>query len=202
MDGRQIITIHDTKVDRVLLEKRPIGRCVMEQCQASCCTAGVWVFSTEVVDIRRHTDLIRPHLSPERRDPAGWFDGVVQNEPDHPLGGTAEGTVVLPDATHPAGRSCVFLRQDRQCALQAAGLAAGEHPWRFKPFWCALHPLEFDAGVLQLADSNPVFQSGGSCSRPQPDPVPVYRLFEDEVTLALGPAGFAELDAIARAEPS
>ena len=198
MGGREIIMIQGTKVDPVLLEPRSIGRCVLDECHAACCTEGVYVFSSEVSDVRRHADLIGPHLEPGRRDPAGWFDGETIEETDHPLGGTAEGTVVYPDGTHPAGRSCVFLRSDKRCGLQVAGVAAGEHPWRFKPFWCALHPLEFDCGVLTLAEDSAVYQSGGSCNRPQPGhAIPIFRLFEEEVTLALGTAGFAELEAIA-----
>lgn len=199
MDDDTVLIIGGTKVDPVLLESRAISRCELEECQAACCTEGVYIFRSETDDIRRHAGLIQPHVRPEHRDPETWFDGEVIEETDHPMGGTAEGSAVFPDSTHPAGRSCVFLRPDKRCALQAAGIAEGEHPWRFKPFWCALHPLEFDAGVLTFAEDNAVFRSGGSCSRPQPVSVPIFRLYQEEVTLALGLAGFAELEAIAAA---
>ena len=53
---------------------------------------------------------------------------------------------------HPMGANCIFLRPDRRCGLQAASIAAGEHPWRWKPFYCALHPITFDGCVVKLCE--------------------------------------------------
>lgn len=188
-----------TPVDQVLLEVRRTRGCGFGECDAMCCINGVYVFTEEVDDLLEHQELIKPHLSPGRRDVSTWFDGIVITETDHPAGGTAQGTVVMPDETHPAGQSCVFLRPDRACGLQVAGRAAGEDDWRFKPLWCAMHPLVFDEGVLTVADDNPVSLAGGHCSRPDPESdVPLYRVYEAEARLALGDAGFEALDVIAR----
>jgi hypothetical protein len=155
----------------------------------------VYVFSEEVAGILESQGRIKPHLSPDRRDASGWFDGVVIEETDHPAGGTAQSTIVMPDETHPAGQSCVFLRPDRACALQSATRPDGRH---FKPFWCALHPLVFDAGVLTMADDSPVAVAGGHCSRPDPESdLPLYRVYEAETRLALGDACYEALDALA-----
>jgi hypothetical protein len=68
--------------------------------------------------------------------------------------------------------------------------AGGEHPWRFKPFYYALHPITFDKRVLKLAEQNELYLEGGSCNRPDPAAlIPVYKLFEMEMKLALGEAG-------------
>ncbi len=76
-------------------------------------------------------------------------------------------------------------------------VAGGGHPWRFKPFYCALHPITFDAGIVVLAEGNELYVDGGSCNRPNAGAlIPVYKLFEMEMKLALGETGYAELEAI------
>jgi hypothetical protein len=192
----QTLRLKGVDVDTSLLETRPIRRCRIEECQAKCCGFGVYISTKQVEDIRAHTELIKPHLPPERRDPAGWFDDQLETDEDHPDGGQIMGTNLVDDPTHPDGNCCVFLRPDRKCALQVAGMAAGEHPWRFKPFYCALHPLTFEKKVVKLDTDNWVYQNGGDCQRPAPEaPVPVYRLFELELKLAVGEEGYAELAA-------
>ena len=53
--------------------------------------------------------------------------------------------------------------------------------------------------VVRLDNDNPLYTAGGDCQRPAPEaPIPVYQLFEAEVKLALGEAGYAELEAGAR----
>ena len=183
-----------------LLEARPIRRCNLDECQAHCCGWGVSIQTKQVDDILAHQELIKPHLPLERRDAAKWFDGELEPEEDHPDGGMVNSTSVVEDPTHPTGHNCIFLRPDRKCALQVAGIAAGEHPWRFKPFYCALHPITFDTHVIQLDQENELYVEGGSCNRPDPgNVIPLYQLFDLEMKLAIGEEGYAELDALARA---
>lgn len=191
--------INAIAVDARLLETRPVRRCTIDDCQAYCCTGGVYIATHEAEAVLAHQELIQPHLPPERRDPALWFDGEVLPDDDHPRGGLVTGTRVLPDPSHPVGESCVFLRPDRKCALQAAGLAAGEHPWRFKPFYCALHPLVYEDKRLILSEASEMYLEGGSCNRPHAGAaIPLYELFDDELVLALGEAGYALLKAQAQ----
>ena len=193
------LTINGAAVHPHLLETRPIRRCRIEECQAHCCGLGVAINVRQAEDILAHKDLILPHLTPSRRDSAKWFYGTREPEYDHPDGGVLTSTTVVADPTHPTGHNCIFLRPDRKCALQVASIAAGEHPWRFKPFYCAMHPVTFVRRVVKLDDDNPLYTTGGDCQRPAPDaPIPVYQLFEAEVKLALGEAGYAELEAGAR----
>lgn len=50
---------------------------------------------------------------------------------------------------HFADTRCVFALDDGRCSLQALAAARGEHPWRWKPTACWLHPLRLSAeGVL------------------------------------------------------
>jgi hypothetical protein len=193
------LLINGHRIDRGLLEVRPMRRCRVEECQSHCCTGGVYISVRQTEDILAHQRLIQPHLPADRRDPALWFDGAIESDDDHPNGGPVMGTRVLPDASHPVGEGCVFLRPDRKCALQAAGIAAGEHPWRFKPFYCALHPLVYDQHRVMLGEASEMYLDGGHCSRPEPDQaIPLYRLFDWELKLVLGDEGYAQL--CARAE--
>jgi hypothetical protein len=190
------LIINGAAVDRGVLEARPIRRCRIEECQAHCCGGGVALSVQQAEDILAHADLIVPHLPPDRRDPQTWFDWALEPETDHPAGGVLTNTTVVEDSTHPMGTNCIFLRPDRKCALQTAGIAAGEHPWRWKPFYCALHPITFDECVVGLAEHNELYLEGGSCSRPEPGAlIPIYKLFEAEMRLALGDEGYAELEA-------
>jgi hypothetical protein len=196
------LIIDGIAVDAALLEARPVRRCAVAECQSHCCTGGVYISTAQADDILAHRDLIQPHLPYPRRDPDLWFDGSREPDDDHPQGGTVTGTTVLPDPTHPAGQGCVFLRPDRKCALQAAGLAAGEHPWRFKPFYCAMHPLVFVDRRIVLSDDSEIYAEGGSCNRASAGPpVPLYQLFDLELTLALGEGGYKQLQALATRRP-
>ena len=188
-------------VEPGLLEARPMRRCDLAECQSMCCNGGVWIHATQAADILAHQDQIIPHLPLDRRDPALWFDGTEEPDDDYPEAGPCTGTAVVKDPTHPAGQTCIFLTPERLCGLQVAGMAAGEHPWRFKPYYCALHPLGLEAGMLVLVEHSEVFLEGGSCGRPSEDGViPLYQLFDVEAKLRLGEDGYAELDRVARAQ--
>ena len=196
-DDAEPLMIKGRAVDRGLLEARPMRRCHLDECQSHCCTGGVWIHTRQADDLVANQDLIFPHLPPERRDVSQWFDGELERDDDFPEAGPVTGTAVVNDPTHPAGTACIFLRPDRMCGLQAAGIAAGEHPWRFKPFYCALHPLVLDEGELSLAEDSEIYKEGGSCNRPNPgELIPLYELFQAEVKLVLGEDGYAQLRAL------
>ncbi len=187
-------------VDPRLLESRAIGRCRLEECQGRCCAGGVYIHTSQVDDLLAHQALIIPHLPPERQDPRQWFDGVIEPDEDYPEAGHCMGTNVVTDPTHIAGATCIFLVHHR-CALQAASIAAGEHPWRFKPFYCALHPLGLEKGQLALVEDSDIYKDGGNCQRASGDgAIPLYQLFEVETKLVLGEDGYAQLQAIAQGQ--
>jgi hypothetical protein len=199
VDDAEPLMINGRAVHPVLLESRPSSRCRLEECQSYCCNGGVWIHTAQADDILAHQDLIIPHMPPDRRDPSQWFDGLAEPDVDYPEAGPCMGTSVVPDPTHPAGQTCIFLTPERLCALQKAGIAAGEHPWRFKPYYCALHPLGLDEMKLILEEESEIYQEGGSCSRPSGELIPLYQLFDVEAKLVLGEDGYAELDRVAKA---
>jgi hypothetical protein len=195
-ESSDTLIINGIAVDRKLLESRPLRRCELTECQAHCCSCGVYLKVEDARRILDHKEMIQPHLPPERRDPQTWFDWNLEPDHDHPEGGVLASTNVTPDSSHRAGQTCVFLRPDRKCALQVASIAAGERPWHLKPFYCSLYPLVFHEHQLILDDENLVYLEGGTCTRPTcGEPLPLYRMLELEMKLALGDAGYTELEA-------
>lgn len=189
-------------VDRRLLEPQAVARCRVARCEAVCCAHGVFVSLAQAEDIREHRRWIVPHLPRDRADPRLWFGGRRLIEHDHPDGGMAVRTAVVRDPSHPAGCACVFLRPDRKCALQVAGESAGEHPWRLKPFYCALHPITFRRHVVTLEPAvNAAYPLRYDCFRAAATPArPLYQLFRAEMALALGESRLARLDGIVAAD--
>lgn len=190
------LRINGRAVDPAMLEARPMRRCQLEECQSYCCSGGVWIHLRQVDEILAHQALVKAQLPPDRHDASRWFDGSFEPDTDYPEAGDCTGTSVIDDPTHPAGQTCIFLRPDRLCALQAAGMANGDHPWRFKPFYCALHPLVLDDGELSLAEDSEMYLEGGNCNRPSETLIPLFQLFDVETKLVVGEAGYAALEAL------
>jgi len=194
----QPLMINGIQVDPRLLEDRPLRRCQLNECQGYCCGGGVFIREDDMNNVLANADLFQPYLPPERRDPSTWFYEGLDPDNDHPEGGQGSATTTVDDPTHPIETCCVFLRPDRKCALQLAGLEKENKPWHYKPLYCALHPLTYDNKWLMLDDANPMYQIGGSCSRPTENgkTIPFYQLFADEIKLALGESGYQQLDAL------
>ncbi len=183
-----------------LLAREPVQRCDFPRCGGACCVHGVWVDLQEIAAIRQAAALIRPHLPADARS-IPWFQ--EREEPDpHALSGRVRQTTVLPRAEHPLGQACVFWRpQDAKCALQVAAEAQGWHPWRLKPFYCILHPLDLDEqGRITLDDTSALLTTPGSCLRPAAEPQPLVQIFAPELRWFLGETAFRRLLAAAQAE--
>ncbi len=141
----------------------------------------------------QHAELICPHLPASQQDPSGWFSDSEEADP-HSLSGTVRRSTVLPAAGHYGGSACIFLRADHKCALQVAGESAGFHPWRFKPFYCILHPLDFDeTGQITLDESNALAQEPASCLRAADQSTPLLLTFEPELRYLLGDKEYQKL---------
>ena len=168
-------------------------RCTLSECRAACCLHGVWIDRLEAQDIRLNASQIIPYLEPENQDPDDWFD--EREEPDeYALSGWAVHSTVIPDSEHYGETACIFLRRDYKCALQAAAGAAGMHAWRFKPFYCILHPLDLDEeGRITLDETHLMLSEPGSCLRPADHPIPLLETFEPELRYLLGEKGYQRL---------
>lgn len=176
-----------------LLRSEPLQRCCLDECRASCCLYGVWIDQAEWVDIREHADLIIPHMRAGWDDPDRWLDDREEADEFVPSGRVVHSRV-LPDPEHYGGSACVFLRADHRCALQVAGQTAGLHPWRFKPFYCILHPLDLDEqGRITLDETGALLAEPGSCLRPAARSTPLLVTFEPELKYLLGEERFSQL---------
>ena len=167
-------------------------RCRLDECQAACCLHGAWVDRVEIKDILSHESLIAPHMPSEAADPADWFD--QRREPDqYAISGEVGHTMVLPDPDHYGETACIFLRRDYKCALQTAATEAHLHPWRFKPFYCILHPLDLDdQGRITLDDTDLMLSEPGSCLWPASHPLPLIETFAEELRYLLGEKGYCQ----------
>jgi hypothetical protein len=163
-----------------------VARCDWPDCGAACCIYGAWVDKRHAEDILAHAAEISPHMEPEHADPCCWFDGQEEDD-DHALSGKVVHTTILPNPEHYGGTSCIFLRKDMRCALQVAAEYTGQHPWRFKPFYCILHPLDLDdEGFITLDDLEVMLREPASCLRPAAEEVQVRELFTEELGYLLG----------------
>ena len=197
MDGnQQLVRVGNYRVDQRLLEKRPMARCLIEECQAACCSHGVYVDVGDATRIIDEAELIRPHLPADRWDVSTWFEAAISEDSDFPTGYKV-GTNVVQLPRFSSGTRCVFLRDDNRCALQRAAIAQGRHPLDLKPFYCALFPIVLLGDTVLLDDENELFSIGGTCQRASREPVALYKLFKDEMVLALGQEGYDGLSALA-----
>ena len=176
-----------------MLKAEPVQRCKLGQCQAACCLHGAWVDLAEIVDIQNHADLIATHMPENLRASHEWFD-ERQEIDEFSISGEVGHTQVLPDPEHYGGTACIFLRSDFKCALQVAANAAKLHPWRFKPFYCILHPLDLDTeGRITLDQTNFVLNEPGSCLRSAETPIPLIETFAEELHYLLGENRYQQL---------
>lgn len=183
----------DSRINPRLLKSELLRRCRLEECRAACCLHGVWIDALEAQDIRRHAHLISAFMPPGFEDPGTWFD--ERQEPDlRSLSGQVVHSAVLEASWHYGGTACVFLRKDFRCALQAAAEAAGEDAWRFKPYYCILHPLDIDEqGRITLDENEALLDEPGSCLRPAEREIPLLATFEPELRHLLGDRAYQRL---------
>ena len=181
------------RINPRLLESAPLRRCQLDECHAACCLHGAWVDQVEIKDIRSHANMIAPHMPVGVMDPDGWFDERRETDP-HAISGQVGHTTVLSVPDHYGGTACIFLRDDHKCALQTAATQARLHPWRFKPFYCILHPLDLDElGRITLDDTDLMLAEPGSCLRPAQHPNPLIETFAEELRYLLGEKNFQKL---------
>lgn len=177
---------------RLLLRER-MRRCQLGECQAACCLHGVWVDTQEAADILAHASTIAPHMPVENPDDRLWFDQT--REPDEWMpSGEVVHSLILDAPWHYGSTACGFLRRDYKCALQVAADEAGLHPWRFKPFYCVLHPLDIDdQGRITLDETRLLLEEPASCLRPADNGISLLDTFEPELSYFLGNRGFNRL---------
>jgi hypothetical protein len=167
-----------------------IQRCRLEECRGACCLYGAWVDRLEMEDIRANSHLITDWMCAGYQDPESWFDGRQESD-RHALSGEVHHTTVLDDPNHYDGTACIFLREDYKCSLQVAADQSGLHPWRFKPFYCVLHPLDLDEdGRITLDETETLLKEPASCLRPSDRRRSLLEIFEPELRYLVGDLEF------------
>jgi hypothetical protein len=176
-----------------LFKKESVRRCTLDECHAACCLYGVWLDILEAEDLLGHANLIVPHMPENSDNPSDWFENCFEND-EHSASGRVVHSVVRDDEQHYGGTACVFLRKDWKCALQVAADVARMHPWRFKPFYCILHPLDFDdEGRITLDETEIILSEEGSCLRPSKELNPLLQVFQSELEYLLGLKSYQDL---------
>ncbi len=183
--GHGMRHIPELRIDPIVLDGVFDARCSMGNCNGRCCAEGVLVDVAEKENILRHADLIARHLGPDmEHDPARWFDGIQERDPDFPSG-ACEGTATTP-------RGCVFLDSGGLCTLQKAAMAEGMDKYALKPFYCVAFPLTVDGGVLTTED--PDFTNRPQCCSTRPaGALTVFDVCAEELTFMLGERGASAL---------
>ena len=177
---------------RLLLSEK-MQRCRLHTCKGACCLYGVWLDELEAHDLQQHADLIAPFMTNGYTDPQDWFDGRTDYDPNSHTGKVVH-SLVIDEKRHYGDLACVFWRDDAKCALQTAAVENGFHPWRFKPFYCILHPLVMDdEGRITLDETPALLEEPGSCLIPAERPIPLVETFEEELRYFLGNRRYEEL---------
>lgn len=185
------LVIKDIRIDASILETARIQRCALVECQAACCTGGVWLDAEHMPRILEYREDIKRFLPPDRHDESKWFS-ELEDDADFPSG-RCTGTNVVDDPQRPDQTCCVFLRHDRKCALQVTSNELDLGWPALKPFYCALYPLYLEGDELSVDDETPLDFVGGGCQRPASETRPMYQIYREEATLVLGEDGYREL---------
>lgn len=185
-----------------MFDSEPVRRCRLEECNGACCVFGVWVDPREMEDILSNAKLIMKYMPENAQNPGEWFVPVEDIDRHSPSGKVIH-TAVEPAPTHYDETACIFWREGGKCNLQVAAMENNLHPWRFKPFYCILHPIDLDdQGRFTMDELKALVEEPGSCLRPAEYPIPFIETFEPELEYLLGKKGFLAMKEIAKDKKS
>jgi Protein of unknown function (DUF3109) len=161
-------------------------------CNSKCCARGAYVDLAERDRVLAHAELIKPHMDEtQSRDERDWFETETLADPDYPSG-RCVGTAVRND-------KCALLDARGYCSLQVAAGAAGMHKWALKPLYCALFPIEVQAGVVRLDGRH--FGVHACCSAQAPFDVSAFEACREELVHLLGEADWRAMRAASARGP-
>ncbi len=189
MEDEGSLIVNGIRVDPDVLRKDFVQPCATAKCMAECCAGGVWLKADEVPRIRKWAGAIKACLPPDRHEESTWFTSEPPEE-DQPR--EQEGTTTVEDPLRPGQRCCVFLQQDRKCALQVVSQANHLGNPGLKPYFCAIYPLYFEAGLLSM-DETRLESEGAACHRSAQQKGAMYEVYREEAILILGEEGYRDL---------
>ncbi|MDR0842347.1 MAG: DUF3109 family protein, partial [Acidobacteriota bacterium] len=165
------LIIGGVSVDPKVMRKESTYPCSQVDCQADCCSGGVWVKDEEYPPVMKWKTAVKACLPQERHDETKWF------EKDDEAG---YGTQTVDDPQRPGKTCCVFLQSDRKCALQVVSLKENLGWPGIKPYYCAIYPLYEEDGVMTVDDDTPVDEKTGMCRKYRPGSEPLFEMYPDE----------------------
>ncbi|MBI3451128.1 MAG: DUF3109 family protein [Acidobacteria bacterium] len=123
------------------------GRASLERCDATCCKGGVALSLAERDTILAHREAVaaamrespRPGVRAKGHD---WFTVRARRDADFVDGRSVD--------TRVASGGCVFLREDRLCAVHVASGRVAGHPYAIKPAYCILFPVCVEKGKVDV----------------------------------------------------
>ena len=159
----------------------------MVNCDAACCTYGVFADIRERDTILAHAAIVRKHMEPHQaKETDRWFEEREIDDRDFPSG-RAIGTSAM-------DYGCVFLDSTGRCVLQKAAVAEGMHPYALKPFYCIAYPITVDHGELMIDKAE--FADRPRCCRASAEgTLDVFDVCGEELQHVLGDEGVEELRA-------
>ena len=183
MENSGAIVVNGIRIESDVLRKDAIYRCAEAKCKTACCSAGVWLKDEEGPRILKWAGAVKECLPTERHDESKWLDRR----------GLEMGTTTVEDPLRPGKTCCVFLQPDRKCALHVVS-QTNHLGWPgLKPYYCAIYPLYFEAGVLSMDDNTLHDSDCTSSHKTAPNNLAMYDVYRDEAILVLGENGYREL---------
>jgi len=176
--------IPDLRVDESIFTAKFASGCSMANCDAACCTYGVYADIQEREAILAHADTIRQAMDPHQvKDPALWFEERELTDHDFPSR--------IAIGTRQMEYGCVFLDGGGKCTLQKIA-ASKTQPYGLKPFYCIAYPVTIMHVELMLDE--PDFASRPTCcGASRGGTLDIFDVCGDELTHVLGDKGVAEL---------
>jgi hypothetical protein len=180
--------IPELKVNPSLFKKRFAQGCSMLQCNADCCSGGVFADVKERDNILAHVELIQQHMEPgQEKNPDKWFENFEVDDIDFPSL-KAVGTQIT-------DQGCVFLKANGQCALQVAGAESGKGKFSLKPYFCFAYPVLIDHHELKFHDN---YAGREECCNSVPSgELNIFDVCAEEFEFMLGKEGLEELKSLA-----
>lgn len=189
LHNHSLAHIPELRVHPSFYKKRFAQGCSMLQCNAQCCSGGVFADVADRDKILDHAELIQDHMEPgQEKNPALWFEDHEVDDIDFPSG-KAVGTQIN-------DRGCVFLKANGHCVLQVAGTESGMGKFSLKPFFCVAYPVVIDHHELKLHDD---YTGRTECCNSVPaGELTLFDICSEEIEYMFGKAGLEELQALSK----
>lgn len=123
-----------SKIGTRMTKKIYIKGATVRNCDGSCCKHGSTASVVERDKILKHAAIVKREMTSRgRKNTALWFTTRIMKDEDFTAGKTVYTRIV--------DGACVFLRDDKLCALQVASEKKLGAPYALKPAICLLWPI-------------------------------------------------------------